>query len=344
MSLLKSLGKNPSGKRLERIVQSPNYKNNAFQNLSHTDQLSKDTSYVKIMKDQMNKSKHVEPKKVLPFVKTDLNSIEAEEPTIVWFGHSSYLLKINGKTILVDPVFSGNASPFSFMIKAFKGADEYKAEHMPIIDLLLLTHDHYDHLDYKTLKQLRSKIKQIYCPLGVGSHLEHWGFEESRITELDWWETCSFSNGIEITAAPARHYTGRTMVRSKMLWASYILKTKSHSIYLGGDSGYDTHFKKIGDQYGPFDIALLESGQYNTSWPNIHMMPEETVQASIDLKANVLFPIHWAKFALAMHDWDEPIKRVLKKAEELSVKVTTPMIGEPLMISKFHETKFWWEM
>lgn len=344
MSLLKSLGKNPSGKRLERIKQSPNYKNNAFQNLSHTDPLSKDTSYVKIMKDQMNKSKYVEPKKVLPFVKTDLHSIVAEEPTIVWFGHSSYLLKINGKTILVDPVFSGNASPFSFMIKAFKGADEYKAEHMPKIDLLLLTHDHYDHLDYKTLKQLRSKIKQIYCPLGVGSHLEHWGFEESRITELDWWEANSFANDIEIIAAPARHYTGRTMVRSKMLWSSYVLKTKTHSIYLGGDSGYDAHFKLIGEQYGPFDIALLESGQYNVSWPNIHMMPEETVQASVDLKANVLFPIHWAKFALAMHDWDEPIKRVLKKAEELSVKVTTPMIGEPLMISKFYETKFWWEM
>jgi L-ascorbate metabolism protein UlaG (beta-lactamase superfamily) len=344
MSLLKSLGKNPSGKRLERIKQSPNYKNNAFQNLSHTDQLSKDTSYAKIMKDQMNKSKRVEPTKVLPFVKTDLHAINAEEPVIVWFGHSSYLLKINGKTILVDPVFSGNASPFSFMIKAFKGADEYKAEHMPNIDLLLLTHDHYDHLDFKTLKLLRSKIKQIYCPLGVGSHLEHWGFEESRITELDWWETSSFENDIVITAAPARHYTGRTMVRSKMLWASYVLKTKSHSIYLGGDSGYDTHFKMIGEEYGPFDIALLESGQYNTSWPNIHMMPEQTVQASIDLKANILFPIHWGKFALAMHDWDEPIKRVLKKAIEFNVKVTTPMIGEPLVISKCHETKFWWEI
>jgi L-ascorbate metabolism protein UlaG (beta-lactamase superfamily) len=343
MSLLKSLGKNPSRKRLERIKQSPNYKNNAFQNLSHTEQVSKDSSYAKIMKDNFSKSKKVEPKKVLPFVKTDLHSINAEEPVIVWFGHSSYLLKINGKTILVDPVFSGNASPFSFMIKAFKGSDEYKAEHMPKIDLLLLTHDHYDHLDYKTLKLLRSKIKQIYCPLGVGSHLEHWGFEESRITELDWWETSSFANDIEITAAPARHYTGRTMVRSKMLWASYVLKTKTHSIYLGGDSGYDTHFKMIGEEYGPFDIALLESGQYNTSWPNIHMMPEQTVQASIDLKANILFPIHWGKFALAMHDWDEPIKRVLKKAEELNVKVTTPMIGEPLTISRYYETKFWWD-
>lgn len=173
--------------------------------------------------------------------------------------------------------------------------------------------------------------------------LEYWDFEESRITELDWWETSLFDNDIEITATPARHYTGRTMVRSKILWASYVLKTKTHSIYLGGDSGYDIHFKMIGEQYGPFDIALLESGQYNTSWPNIHMIPEETVQACIDLKANVLFPIHWAKFALAMHDWDEPIKRVIKKAVELNVKVTTPMIGEPLTISKYYETKFWWE-
>jgi L-ascorbate metabolism protein UlaG (beta-lactamase superfamily) len=343
MSLIKSLGKNPSGKRLERIKQSPNYKNNAFQNLSHTDQLSKDSSYSRIMKDNFNKSINVEPKKVLPFVKTDLNTIHSEEPVIVWFGHSSYLLKINGKTILVDPVFSGNASPFSFMIKAFKGANEYSADDMPPIDLLLLTHDHYDHLDYKTLTLLRSKIKEVCCPLGVGSHLEHWGFEEAKITELDWWESHTFFNDTEIIAAPARHYTGRTMVRAKMLWASYILKTKTQSIYLGGDSGYDTHFKKIGEEYGPFDIALLESGQYNASWPNIHMMPEETVQASIDLKANILFPIHWGKFALAMHDWDEPIKRVLEKANELNVKVTTPMIGEVLLISKLHETKNWWE-
>ncbi len=344
MSLLKLLGKNPSGKRLERIKLSPNYKNYAFQNLSYTEQLSKDSSYAKIMKDNFNKSKRVEPNKALPFVKTDLNALQADEPVIVWFGHSSYLLKISGKTILVDPVFSGTASPFSFMIKAFKGADEYKAEHMPEIDLLLLTHDHYDHLDYKTLKLLHPKIKQVYCPLGVGSHLEHWGFKESIITEFDWWETNIFRDDIEITAAPARHYTGRTMTRSKMLWASYILKTKNHSIYLGGDSGYDSHFKIIGEKFGPFDLALLESGQYNTSWPNIHMMPEETVQASIDLKANVLFPVHWAKFALAMHDWDEPIKRVLKKADELKVKVTAPMIGEPVRLNNIFPVANWWEL
>ena len=344
MSLIKALGKNPSGKRLDRIKQSVNYKNNAFQNLSPTPQLAEDSSFYTISKQSINKSKTVEPNKVLPFVKTDLKRLQADEPVIVWFGHSSYLIKLNGKNILVDPVFSGNASPVSFMIKAFKGSNEYSVDDMPEIDLLLLTHDHYDHLDYKTLTKLRPKVKQVVTSLGVGSHLEYWGFEETIITELDWWESHAFTSEINVTSAPGRHFTGRSVVRSKTLWSAYILKTNSHNLYLGGDSGYDTHFKTIGEKFGPFDIALLESGQYNTAWPFIHMMPEQTVQASIDLKARVLFPIHWGKFALAFHDWDEPITRVLKKAEELNVNVTTPMIGEPLMISKFSETKSWWKL
>lgn len=344
MSLFKILGKNPSGKRLERIKKSSNYRDNIFQNLSHTDQLSKDSSYLKIMKDQMRKSKNTVPNKKLPFVKTDLNALNSTEPTIVWFGHSSYLIRISDKTILVDPMFSGSASPFSFMIKAFDGANEYSVDDMPNIDLLLLTHDHYDHLDYKTILLLRSKVKKIYCSLGVGSHLEHWGFNESGITEFDWWESYHFENDIEITAAPARHFTGRTTVRAKTLWSSFILKTKTHALYLGGDSGYDSHFRTIGEKFGPFDIALLESGQYNTSWPFIHMMPEQTVQASIDLNAKVLFPIHWGKFALAMHDWDEPIKRVLKKAEELNVALTTPKIGEPVVLGQMLPVTNWWEL
>lgn len=342
MSLIKSLGKNPSGKRLERIKQSSNYKDNIFENLSATDQLSKDSSYLKIMKENFNKSKSTEPQKILPFVKTDLNSLNAFDPTIVWFGHSSYLIRINEKNILVDPVFSGSASPFSFLIKAFNGANEYSVNDMPEIDLLLLTHDHYDHLDYKTLIKLRPKVKQVIASLGVGSHLEHWGFEETIISELDWWESHVFTNDITITSAPGRHFTGRGLVRSKTLWSSFILKSKTHSIYLGGDSGYDSHFKTIGESYGPFDIALLECGQYNTSWPFIHMMPEQTAQASIDLRAKILFPIHWGKFALAMHDWDEPIKRVLKKAEELNVNVTTPKIGEPIVLGQSLPNSQWW--
>ena len=344
MSLIKSLGKRPVGKRLERIKKSSNYKNNVFENLVHTTAMSKDSSFFKTGRDFLNKSKNVTPPKELPFIKTNLNTIDSKEPIIIWFGHSSYFIRINGKNILVDPIFSGHASPFSFMIKAFKGTNEFSVNDMPQIDLLILTHDHYDHLDYKTVTKLSSKIKQIYCPLGVGAHLEHWGFKESLITEFDWWDTHFYTNDIEIISAPARHYAGRSIVRSKMLWCSFILKTNTHSIYLGGDSGYDTHFKHIGEKFGPFDIALLECGQYHTSWPNIHMTPEQTVQASIDLNAKILFPIHWGKFALALHDWDEPIKRALKKAEELHVSVTTPLIGEVIVLNQHYPQSKWWDI
>lgn len=337
-------GKKPSGQRLERIKQSPNYKNNVFQNLSHTTTLAEDSSFLKIAKQQFKKYKNVEPSKEIPFIKTDLKTLSSTEPTIIWFGHSSYLIKINNKTILVDPVLSGNAAPVSFMVKAFKGSNEYQASDFPEIDLLILTHDHYDHLDYKTINALKSKIKNIYCSLGVGSHLEYWGINSNIVTEFDWWDTHRFENELEITATPARHFTGRGIKRAKTLWSSFVLKTTTHQLFLGGDSGYDSHFKTIGEKFGPFDIAILECGQYNTAWPHIHMMPEQTVQASLDLNAKVLFPVHWGKFTLAMHAWDEPITRLTKKAEELNVKVTTPLIGEPIILNTNYPNKSWWSL
>lgn len=337
-------GKKPSGNRLERISQSPNYKNNVFQNLSHTLTLAENSSFLKIAKQQFNKNKNVEPSSEIPFVKTDLKSISTSEPTIIWFGHSSYLIKINNKSILVDPVLSGNAAPISFMIKAFKGSNEYQPHDLPEIDLLILTHDHYDHLDYKTILALKSKVKSIYCSLGVGSHLEYWGINSTIITEFDWWDTHTFDNELEVTATPARHFTGRGITRAKTLWSSFVLKTPTHQLFLGGDSGYDSHFKTIGEKFGSFDIAMLECGQYNTAWPHIHMMPEQTVQASLDLNAKVLFPVHWGKFTLAMHAWDEPIERLTKKAKEMNVKVTTPLIGEPIILNQHYPDKIWWSL
>lgn len=336
-------GKLPSGDRLKRIQTSPNYKKASFQNISKTNAMAEDVSFFKTMKDFWRKPKSVTPHSALPFVITDLKKINTKQPTIIWFGHSSYLIYINNKTILVDPVFSGNAAPVSFMIKAFKGANEYSVNAMPEIDILILTHDHYDHLDHRTLIELNSKVKKIVCSLGVGSHLEHWGITKNKITELDWDETFE-DKDITLTTTSARHFSGRGITRGQTLWSAFILKTKTQNLFLGGDSGYDKHFKEIGEKYGPFDLAILESGQYNKSWPHIHMMPEETVQASIDLKAKVLLPVHWGKFALAMHPWNEPIKRVLKKATELNVIVTTPMIGEPLIIGEPLPESVWWEI
>ena len=287
----------------------------------------------------------------LPFVKTDLKKLYSAEPWLVWFGHSSYLLQIESKNLLIDPVFSGNAAPLSFMVKAFPGSNEYKIEDMPAIDYLILTHDHYDHLDFRTIRKLKGKVSKIFCSLGVGAHLMHWGVEENIITEMDWWQSEQLDKKIKLTAAPARHFSGRGIKRGQSLWSSFILKTATHNLYLGGDSGYDSHFKDIGKQYGPFDLAILESGQYNTMWPLIHMLPEETVQAAVDLKAKAMIPVHWGKFRLGMHPWDEPVKRVLVKAEQINkaqgtgdqLQVATPKIGEPLLINGNYNTNNWWD-
>ncbi|HOZ86569.1 MAG TPA: MBL fold metallo-hydrolase [Bacteroidia bacterium] len=334
-------GKLPSGERLKKIKASANYKNGSFQNLSKTNAMAEDASFFKTMREFFNKPKDVSPAASLPSVKTNLKAIAGDKPVIVWFGHSSYLIKINGQVILVDPVFSGNAAPVSFMVRAFKGADAYQVEDFPNIDILLLTHDHYDHLDYQTVKKLNGKVKKVVCSLGVGAHLEHWGYDHQIITELDWWETFS-DKTLSLTAAPGRHFSGRGLKRGQSLWSAFILKTKDHNLFLGGDSGYDSHFKKIGETFGPFDLAILESGQYNKSWPNIHMMPEETVQASLDLRATLLLPVHWAKFGLAMHGWTEPIQRVLKEAKRLGVNVSTPMIGETLIVGEKYPEGAWW--
>jgi len=339
---LRITGKPPSGKHLEKLRQSPNYKTNAFQNLSATPMKPDDISYWKMMREFFKKNKDTVPPGLLPSVKTDLTNLDSPTPVIVWFGHSSYLIRIENKNFLVDPVFSGNASPLSFMIKAFPGSNIYKAEDMPAIDYLILTHDHYDHLDFKTVRKLKKKVDKIYCSLGISSHLKYWGFDTSRITELDWWESNQFEENISLMAAPARHFSGRGIKRGQTFWSSFILKTKDHNLYLGGDSGYDSHFKEIGNKYGPFDIAILEAGQYNSMWPLIHMMPEETVQASVDLQAKALLPVHWGKFSLAMHAWTDPVTRVLDKAKELNVKVLTPKIGQPIILDDDFQFESWW--
>ena len=337
-------GKNPSGKHLELIKQSSRYKKNGFENLSETPTLPEDQSFYDVLKKYLKKNPDVKPPATLPSVKTDIKNISLAEPVIVWFGHSSYFIRIEQKNFLIDPVFSGNAAPVSCMVRSFDGSDVYTPDDFPDIDYLILTHDHYDHLDYKTVRKLKEKVKAVYCSLGVSSHLIYWGFDEKILHELDWWQTKILAAGMSITAAPARHFSGRGLKRAKTLWSSFILKTNAHNIYLGGDSGYDTHFKEIGDKYGPFDIAILESGQYNESWPFIHMMPEQTVQAAIELGARVLLPVHWAKFTLSLHPWNEPVQRILAEAKIKGLKVTTPMIGEPVVLGTSYPDKHWWHL
>ncbi|WKW47242.1 MBL fold metallo-hydrolase [Myroides sp. JBRI-B21084] len=339
-------GKEPSGERLKRIQQSKNYKNGQFHNLSHTPALTEGATYTQMIKELLfSKIEHTKPTDSIPSEKINLKKNTIADNFMVWFGHSSYFMKINNQTFLIDPVLSKNASPLYGTNTAFKGADKITPADLPSIDFLILTHDHYDHLDYTSFKELKNKVSKIICPLGVGEHLEYWGFPKENITELDWHDTTILNDSLKITATPTRHFSGRSFKRNTTLWASYVFQTKNLNLYLGGDSGYDTHFKEIGKKYGPFDLAILENGQYDKKWKYIHMMPEEVVQASIDLQAKRFFPVHSSKFKLANHPWKEPLQRVtIATEEQTSTQIITPKIGEIIYLNNSQQVfEKWWE-
>ncbi len=339
-----SFGKLPRGERQARIQNSSNYKDGSFVNLEETKMIADDASYISMLTKFFGSDSLREPSATLPTIKTDLKALPANKPTLIWFGHSSYLISIGSKKILADPVFSERASPVQYAgSKNYPGTEIYRAEDFPDLDVILISHDHYDHLDYNTILKLKDRTKLFCVPLGIGEHLEHWGVDTSKIREYDWWEGENVLPGIHVTATPARHFSGRGFSRNKTLWASFVIHVDDYKIFMGGDSGFDQSFKKIGDKYGPFDIAMLECGQYDKQWPFIHMMPEETVQASIDLKAKVFLPVHWAKFTLALHPWKEPVQRAVKHAESLSVGITTPKIGEPMILNESLPVTRWWE-
>ncbi|GAB4023869.1 MBL fold metallo-hydrolase [Spirosoma koreense] len=341
-TLQSPFGRDPADARLDRIKHSPNYRDGAFQNLEPTGVMRQDASYRDMLMDFFNKPKDNVPPKPIPSVRTDLKALSDEKPTVVWFGHSSYLIKSQGVTLLVDPVFSGYASPVSFFGKSYPGSDVYSMDDMPAIDMLVLSHDHFDHLDYQTITKLIPKVKKFYTALGVGAHLERWGVPADRIVEFDWWESQQVAPDIQLTAVPARHFSGRTFTRGKTLWTAYALKLHGYSLYLGGDSGYGTHFQEIGAKYGPFDLAILECGQYGRDWPNIHMFPEEVAKAATDLRAKTILPVHWAKFSLSNHSWNEPIRRLMKTVEQTHQDVTTPRIGEPVVVTASYPKTVWW--
>lgn len=322
-------GKYPSGDRLERIEKSPNYRDGKFRNLSHTPDLTEGSTYYSVMKEFFfSERPRLKPVDSIPSTKTDLHGLDPDENSLVWFGHSSYFLQIDGKRFLVDPVLSGAASPVAATTRSFPGTDIYSTTDIPSIDYLLITHDHWDHLDYQTVTALRDQVGMVFCGLGVGAHLEHWGFDPARIVELDWSDSTKLGPGFDLHVRPTRHFSGRGLFRNKSLWVSFVLEAPSARLYLGGDSGYDSHFKSIGEEFGSFDLAILENGQYDKSWKYIHLMPEEVIRASTELRAKRLLAVHSSKFALGNHPWDEPLARVSELAARERVKLITPMIGQ----------------
>lgn len=337
-------GRQPAGERLERIKRSANFKNGRFENIHYTPQLTEGYNIAGVLFEFLFKrGPRLSPEGPIPVAKVDLLQLPPEKNALVWFGHSSYFMQLDGKRILVDPVFSGNASPLPRTNKAFPGTDVYTVADLPEVDYLFITHDHYDHVDYATLLALQPKVKTVLCGLGVGAHFERWGYSPDRIVEKDWYETVDLGEGFTVHTAPTRHFSGRGFARNNTLWVSFILQTPSMKFYLGGDSGYDTHFADIGNRYGPFDLAILDNGQYDPKWRYIHMRPEEVLQAAHELKARRLFPVHSCKFVLANHPWDEPLDTIAR-LNKGALPLVTPVIGTLVDLDDPEQTFApWWE-
>ncbi len=328
------------------MQRSPNFRDGIFQNPVPTRMQSENFSFWKLMREFIRRTDGRVPQNIIPVVPVDINDFSKNNKGVRanWLGHSSVLIEIDGIIILTDPVFSERTSPFSFGgTKRFDYSSHYDNEDIPVPDIVIISHDHYDHLDRKAVLKYKGKTVHFVMPLGVGAHFDRWGFSSEQYTELDWHDEFLWGDQLKITTTPARHFTGRGLSdRYKTLWASWVIKTKSNAVFFSGDSGYFPGFKEIGKQYGPFDLCILECGQYNENWPYIHMAPEETVQAHLDLQGNLLLPVHWGKFKLSLHHWTEPVERALKAARENGCSVTTPRIGEQIIVGKYTPQEHWW--
>ncbi len=339
----RQFGRLPQGERLARIERSPNYRNGAFHNRDTTVMFTSRRGFASNMLRFLFGSKALlRPQESVPVVRTDLSALDPDEEVMVWFGHSSYLLQTGGRRILVDPVFV-SASPVRFVNRPFRGTEAFRAEDMPPVDLLLITHDHWDHLDYRTVMRLKDRVGTVVCPLGVGEHFERWGFDPERVVELDWDESASPCEGLRVTCLPSRHFSGRGLRRNATLWASYAVESAVSRIYVGGDGGYGNHYADIGRRFGGFDLAVMENGQYDEAWSNIHLMPRYFARAVADIGASAVVTVHNSKYALARHAWFEPLENALRAADE-GVNLAMPAIGEPVLFRERPLVRnLWWK-
>lgn len=285
----------------------------------------------------------VDPVPVRKLDRAALAALDADSTHIIRLGHSSHLLKLRGRWWLIDPVFGQRASPVSWAGPARFHAPPVALEDVPPIEGLVLSHDHYDHLDVPTIEALKDRVKRYFVPLGVGKRLIEFGVAADRIEEMDWWEERTHAD-VVLTAAPAQHFSGRTLWdRNKTLWSSWLIKSADDRVYYSGDTGYFPGFKEIGKRLGRIDIALMENGAYDSYWPTVHMTPEETVQAFQDLGARTLYLVHNSTFDLAFHGWRDPLERVAALAEQRGLALATPEIGEVLTLGRPRTNKRWWE-
>lgn len=330
--------------KLNKIEKSSNFKDGKFHNHVEWEQPGIG-SMMGTMWDFLFTGNDRSPSDSLPVMQVDLsefNKTGSNQLNSTWLGHSSLMINIDGYRILTDPVFEKSATFFG--PTRFNGEIPLDVSSIDHVDVVIISHNHYDHLNTKSIKQLNEKTSRFIVPLAVGAQLEDAGVPRDKITELDWWDEIKINEDLMIAATPAQHFSGRGITdRNETLWASWVIEGPDHKVFFSGDGGYSEDFKAIGEKYGPFNMTFMESGAYNEKWHHIHMYPEKTVQAHIDLKGEVLHPIHWATFNLALHPWYEPMDRLLNEAWGRNVKVSMPIVGETTIYGKYIPTNLWWE-
>ena len=343
-------GRTPTGARLARVMASPHYVNGQFQNLVPVPVMSeeegeRENRVTAMLKFLFGDKTGLEPKQPMLAEKTNLAALDLQQDCVVWMGHSAFYMQLGGYRILIDPVFSPYASPLWFVNKAFPGSNVYAAEDIPAIDVLAISHDHWDHLDYPTVMALKDKCGHVVCPLGVGEYFEQWGFDMSRVHEEDWGTEISLAEDFSVHIVPSQHFSGRFLTQNPTLWGGFVFAAKNRKVYYTGDGGYGEHFKAVGEKFGEIDLMLAENGQYNLAWHPIHMLPEEAAQAAEDAKAAAVLPAHSGKFALSRHAWQEPYQRLSAASKGRPYQLLTPKIGELMRIGSENTQHFdaWWE-
>jgi L-ascorbate metabolism protein UlaG (beta-lactamase superfamily) len=349
---LPTLGAPPAGERLLRVEQSPNYRNGSFQNPVPSHKMLPGSLW-QTFRLQIARGEEREPPRPLPVMQLAPGAFDTPPVSglrATWLGHATTLIEIDGARVLLDPVWSERASPLSWLGARRFHEPPLALSDLPALDAIVISHDHYDHLDMETVRRLAAAPSQsgaqFVVPLGVGSHLEHWGVAPSRIVELDWGQSVPVGL-LKLTAAPARHFSGRGLADAlgrgdRTLWVSWVIAGPEHRVFFSGDTGFFDGLAEIGHQHGPFDLTLIKIGAYGPTWPDIHLTPEEAVRVHTMLQGRVLLPVHWGTFNLAFHAWDEPAERVLKAADQARVELALPMPGQPVEPATPPKAEPWW--
>lgn len=343
-----SMGGSVAGERLARAEQSEYYKDGAFKNILPPTPTEPGWVWDQIDKQFFGDEQRYPPAPI-PMVKVAEGAFDGKPDAglrAIWLGHASTYLEIDGIRILIDPVFSDYVSPLQGLGPKRFHPSPLKLGALPKVDAVLITHDHYDHLDMATVKELAAKDARFYVPLGVGAHLERWDIPVEQIVEMEWGQQQSVRR-VKIVSTPSRHYSGRGLTnRNETFWSSWAIIGPDHRAYISGDTGYSDHFRKTGTEHGPFDLSIVKIGAYGpgAAWTDVHMSAEDAVQAHIDLKAKEMLPVHWGTFNLGFHDWNEPIKRTLAAAEKKGAKVHAPRVGEIVESGPGLVFSIWWNL